>query len=153
MLCGKDPSSSEWLMNYLLIYDNSLNSVISDAVRCSGANISNLGDVHYCGGLGDFVTAVIEELFDVYNHYPDCNQLLNRLGGVESGGHEDFTLAGLLKQFGKVIVSQERGIYEDDIETMADFIAEEILKTTGFKNIKNSSIKLLRAALVHTKGS
>ncbi len=110
-----------------------------------------MGAIHPFDGWGELVSAAAENLQQVYGRYPNCVSIYDRLGGFESEGDEDFTLEGLLKRCGREIANSD--IMADDLETMASYIAKEILRHTGLTDIKCSSAKLLRAARKHVRDS
>lgn len=150
-LCGDSPDSVEWKLNYLITHDNSLDTCLFHAIRASGSSVTDLGTIHSFDGWGELVSAAAESLQQVYGHYPNCVSIYNRLGGLESEGDEDFTLEGLLKRWGREIANSD--IMADDLETMASYIAKEIIRHSGLSDIKCSSRKLLRAARKHVRDS
>lgn len=148
MLCGKGPKNPEWQLNYLLIYNRSLHTILTKAVWSTGSNLINIKNEYDFEGWSDFVTACKEELHNVYGAYPDCDRLYGRASGIESDDEDIFTLEGLFKRFGKVIAEQH--LNDDDIETISFYVANEISKRSGFYDIKTSSKKLLQEAMQQT---
>lgn len=152
-LCGNGPDSNEWRLNYLLTCDKSLEPLLSSSIRAAVVSATDLGKILPNGGWGALVGAIAENLHENYGHYPDCSRLYDRLGGLESEGDDDFTLGGLLKRFGREIAKNRDTIMDDDLETMANYLAKEVSKHSGFTNIKCSASKLIRASIKHVKTS
>jgi transcriptional regulator with XRE-family HTH domain len=148
-ICGNSPEQSEWKVNYIINCDQSLNAIVGEAIKCSIPQPVDLGDVSSFGGKGSFIEAVADELNKIYGHYPDCQNIYDRLGGLESEGEDDFTLEGLLRRFGLVISNQD--LMESDIITLSANLAKEVSISTGLNNIRGSATKFLRSALKRTK--
>lgn len=148
-LLGSSPEQPEWKLNYLLLYDKSLDTIITQAISASVQLVVNLDYVHYWGGRGDLVDRICEELYQTYGHHPNCQRISDRLGGLEGEGEDDFTLEGLLRRFGMVISSQ--CLAEDDVEALAHNLAREVSLSPGVCDIKGSATRLLRSAMKKTK--
>lgn len=144
---GNSPDSPEWKLNYLLVCDKSIDSILSNAIRSSvQINVTDLGDVHSIQGWGATITNVADELEERYRRYPDCTRLYDRLGGLVSEGDDDFTLEGLLRRFGNLILEEHEFLSSDNIETIASYLARNISERSGPTDIKTSATKLVRAA-------
>jgi len=150
-LFGNNPENIDWRLNYLLIYDTSLDTLLSPSIRAAGLTVTDIGQMHSFQGYGNLINDAAKELYDRYSHYPDCTRLYDRLGGLESEGDDDFTLEGLLKRFGRKVADEKMNITDDDIERMAHYMAKEVSVRTGLSNIKISATKLLRAAVKHAR--
>jgi len=144
---GNSPDSPEWKLNYLLVCDKSIDSILSNAIRKSiQNNVTDLGDVHSIQGWGATVNNVAEKLGGICGHYPDCTRLYDRLGGLVSEGDDDFTLEGLFRRFGNLMLEEHEFLSSDNIETIASYLARNISERSGFTDIKTSATKLVRAA-------
>lgn len=152
-ICGNSPESNEWRLNYLFTCDKSLEPLLSSSIRASVASSIDLGMILLYDGWGAFVGAIAENLQEHYEHYPDCSKLYDRLGGLEGEGDDDFLLGGLLKRFGREIAKNRGNIMDEDLDTMANYLAKEVSRHSGFTNIKCSASKLIRASIKQVKTS
>jgi transcriptional regulator with XRE-family HTH domain len=153
MVCGNDPENKEWKLNYLLIYDTSLDEILtavvkkpldeilSAAVKSSGSKILIVGNSFDFDT--DFIGECINEMYEFYGKFPDCDLLTEKLVSRESEDDE-FTLEGLLLRFGDL--ARRRDVTECDVMDISKYIAEELSEHVGIKDIKISSDKLLEKA-------
>lgn len=148
-ICGNSPEQSDWKVNYIINCDQSLKAIVGEAIKSSVPLLVDLSEVSFFGGQGSFVETIANELYQIYGHYPDCQNIYDRLGGLESEGEDDFTLEGLLRRFGLVISRQD--LLEDDIIALSANLAKAVEISTGRKNIRGSATKFLREALNQTK--
>lgn len=146
MLCGNDPENEEWKLNYLLIYDTSLDEILTAAVRSSGSKIIKLEDT--LNSHVELVDECEDEMNMFYGKFPDCLLLTDRLisGEIES---DEFTLEGLLIRFGEL--ARERDITDNDVIAISKYVAEEIENHSGFRDIKISSNRLLENAALKVR--
>jgi transcriptional regulator with XRE-family HTH domain len=152
-ICGNAPDSDEWQLNYLLIYDKSLDKLVSRAIRSSVTSIVDLGEPLFYGmGMGALVGAIAESLGNIYGHHPDCTCLYERLGGLEGEGDDDFTLEGLLLRFG-LKIQENKDLTDDDLEILARYLATEVAKHSGLSDIKYSASRLIQKSIKHLQSS
>ncbi len=102
-ICGNNPEQPEWKLNYLLKCEPSLKAIVEKALNFTIQYAVDLESVASIVDRGNFIKEICNKLFEEYGHYPNCQNIYDRLGGLEGEGEDDFTLEGLLRRFGLII--------------------------------------------------